>query len=70
MNALVGRARGEADVRLPIDVEGRRGMKCKLLRTLASGRVPDDCRLVDTGAQDVVALFVPLQRENGALVLA
>ena len=47
VDALVGAAGGEALVRLPVDVEGGRGVEGKLLLVLARQRVPDDGGAVD-----------------------
>ena len=46
MNALVGAARGEALVRLPVDVERGRGVEGELLLVLPRLRVPYDGRAV------------------------
>jgi len=42
MNALIGRARSKANVRLPVDVKGWGGMETKLLRALAGCSIPND----------------------------
>ena len=70
VNALIGRTRSEADVRLPVDVQSRSRMEGELLGTLAGSCVPDDGRLVDAGAEDVVSLFVPFQSEDRTFVLS
>ena len=70
MNTLISGTRSEADVGLPINIQGGGGMESKLLSALARRCVPDDGRLVDTSGQNVIALFVPFQGKNRALVLS
>lgn len=70
VDLLIGTAAGERGVGLPVDVQRRRRMKRKLLRTIAGRCVPDDGGAIDAGRQNVVAAFVPFERENRALVLA
>ena len=62
VDALVGGARGEADVGLPVDVERRRRVEGELLRAQARRRVPNDRRLVHAGRENVVALQQQQQR--------
>ena len=44
-------------------------MELELLLDLARSAVPDDGRLVHAAAQQQVALAVPLEREDGPLVV-
>lgn len=63
-------ARGERRVRLPVDVQRWRCVECELLLACACLRVPNYRRLIDASTKNVVAFFVPFERENGSFVLA
>lgn len=66
---LVCGTTGERCVRLPIDVQSGCAMETELLRTLPAFGVPDDGRFIDAGAQNIIAAFIPLQREDRTFML-
>lgn len=72
MYALIGASVGKEVVQLPVKCKG--GMTIivegKLLCALICARFPDDCRFIDAGRMDVVAVLVPLERKKGYFVLA
>lgn len=71
-SVTVERKTGSTDSSVGIRVT-KSGPTCvvrELLLDLARLDVPDDGRLVHAPAQQVVALLVPLEREDGAAVLA
>lgn len=67
--ALISRTTGERCICLPINVQSRGRMKVKLLGAFAACCIPDNCSLVHSSRQNVVASLVPFQCENGTLVL-
>eukprot|EP00966_Prymnesium_polylepis_P125766 2907923-Prymnesium_polylepis.1 len=65
----VRRAARKARLVAPVHVEDRLLVEGKLLLDAARRRVPDDDRLVDRAAQQVLPRRVPLEREDGPIVL-
>ena len=68
MDDLVGGAGREGGVVFPIHVQRRRLVKGKLLFDLRIRRVPNDRRLVHARRQNVFAVAVPLEGEDGSRV--